>query len=96
MKTRGSIRARIRAGAAFLDSFFGSRSRWRRKIDLETLALENGEACVLGQVDGDFHNHEESFGLTDIACDALGFSTTYRKYPELTKEWKAYLRGGWA
>jgi hypothetical protein len=50
-----SARDRASRGAAYLDDVDPG---WHERIDLEELALASGEACVLGQLHGDFR-----FGL---------------------------------
>lgn len=45
------VRERVRRGAAYLDD---ADARWYRRVNPDTLALESGQHCVLGQLHGEF------------------------------------------
>lgn len=50
-----TVKARVRRGAAVLDahcSTAGGRRRWQDRIDLDTLELSDGCACVVAQLHG--------------------------------------------
>lgn len=89
---------RVRAGAAFLDAVYGRK--WRKKIDLESLALASGTACVLGQTDGDYSEHVNKLDLSEQAAIHMGFQlpdddgngTDRSKWYRLTQTWKRYLK----
>jgi hypothetical protein len=93
------VKARVFAGAAFLDAALGTK--WTKKVDAERLAISNGEACILGQVFGDY-----SYGIDELELiDADGNSLTMARtlgfeqdkdnavtYDLLDQEWKKLLR----
>ena len=86
------LNARVLAGAAFLDRVKGKKS-WRRQVKLQKLALESGTACILGQVDGDFSEAEEKYGLTIEEEKQLGFMAPDGVgWDTLTRAWKNFLR----
>jgi hypothetical protein len=45
------VRERVQRGAEYLD---GVDPEWYRRVDSETLELEDGRHCVLGQLHGEF------------------------------------------
>jgi len=49
--TTAYARQRVRRGATYLDDLDPD---WHRRVDPDTLELANGQACVLGQLHGDF------------------------------------------
>jgi hypothetical protein len=49
--TPEQVRERVRRGADYLDSVDPD---WYRRVDSETLELEDGRHCVLGQLHGEF------------------------------------------
>lgn len=49
--TPAYARQRVRRGATYLDDLDPD---WHRRVDPDTLELANGQACVLGQLHGDF------------------------------------------
>lgn len=87
----GQYRERIERGAAFLDE---KQPCWRQRIDVDGLALENSDRCVLGQLDAWRWNGSQpfsnlvgyGFALTgDESASAHGYAT-------LTAEWREYIR----
>lgn len=53
-------------GAAFLDEF---RPGWHDLIDTDTLRMEHGSACILGQVFGGWSE------ASDLITDEIGINT---------------------
>jgi hypothetical protein len=49
--TEDEVQERVERGATYLD---GVDPGWHRRVDAETLELEDGEHCVLGQLHGGF------------------------------------------
>lgn len=49
--TEEQVQERVERGAAYLDEVDPG---WHRRVTAETLALEDGEHCVLGQLHGEF------------------------------------------
>lgn len=102
MSKRGKFNfaERVRAGAALLDA---RKPGWDSKIKADRLALEDGSACVLGQVYGDYSDgYRELFALEENSynpeiektSEALGFvltGTASRQYRRLTQAWKRFL-----
>ena len=98
------LRARIARGIKFLDREYG-RS-WRRKVDPETLALQNGSACMLGQVEDSFEHALDVLGIDGAKAASMGFNLTeYERekfhiderdtaYAELTEAWRKVLKRG--
>ena len=80
----------IERGAAFLDEHFPG---WEDKIDPETLNLEDGCNCILGQVYGAYFKGAEKLGLENIGDRArLGFTLDGgNHFNALTRDWLAYL-----
>ncbi len=54
------VRARVQRGAEYLDDVDPG---WHRRIDAETLELEDGRHCVLGQLHGEF---QLGLGRSDV------------------------------
>ncbi len=48
---KGTIRKRVRRGAALLDQ---KKRTWFKSIDLDGLAMWDGSACILGQTYGEY------------------------------------------
>lgn len=80
----------ITRGVRFLNREYG-RS-WLRNIRMETLALEEGTACVLGQLEGDYTQALEVFGQDAAWARKHGFTTSSDVddpfWAQLTKAWK--------
>jgi len=49
--TEEKVRERVRRGAEYLDDMDPG---WHRRVDADTLELEDGQHCVLGQLHGGF------------------------------------------
>jgi len=94
---------RILNGAAILDEAAAKKQlpkNWRKKINLETLAMGSYDDCLLGQLFGDF-----GIGVMRLKFNlklrinfwACGFVVNEslkhvdRAYTRLTEGWKAYL-----
>jgi hypothetical protein len=72
---------RVAKGVEFMNKEYG-RS-WLRKIDPERLALEDGSACVLGQVEGEYEDGRDLLGLDNLKAAKLGFySETQSEAPD--------------
>lgn len=90
----------IKAGMTLLDEKVPG---WEKKIDFEELDLSETSFCIVGQVFPDrsyYDVMEDLFGI-DIEnddhlfkkSDSCGFATSdFRKYPELTEEWKQFIQ----
>lgn len=87
-----NLRQRVERGAAMLDKKRRSPA-WRGKIDLETLAIEDGCRCVLGQLYGNYVKGEERLGLITDADKAihLGLVTWAQNPRPLTRAWVRYI-----
>jgi hypothetical protein len=97
-----SVKRRVAKGIMLLNKEYG-RS-WLRKVDPETLALESGTACVLGQLEGNYDDAVETFGIKgseygfNTACDWEGYTqddwgeTEDQEYKELTATWRDQIR----
>jgi len=66
---------RVAQGVRFLDRT--EKPNWERKIDLERLALEQCNACVLGQLDGDFEVGLNFRKLDFIQARKYGFTLDF-------------------
>ena len=49
--TEGAVQERVQRGAAYLDDVDPG---WHRRVNANTLELEDGRHCVLGQLHGEF------------------------------------------
>lgn len=49
--TPEAVRKRVQRGATYLDDFDPG---WHRRVDSETLELDDGQHCILGQLHGEF------------------------------------------
>lgn len=58
-------RERVARGAAQLDE---TRPGWFRDVDLETLAVDDTESCVLTQLYGSFSEGVNALGLRHLCC----------------------------
>lgn len=100
--TRSLLQRAVYRGAGLLDYVRGG-IEWRKNIDPEILALESGEACILGQLYGyyddgldelNFKNKNfrgEDFGF-DVPYEAGSDEGSYRAYEILNELWKKELR----
>jgi len=93
-----TINERVKDGAEFLNFIYGDE--WKQKINLETLDLQSGKSCILGQTDSNFLQHANHLKLDMEDTRQFGFlaesnSSIFNNGPEyssLTKAWKQYLR----
>jgi hypothetical protein len=95
VKISKRIKDAVKAGVAYLDAADGPD--WPHQIDVNSLNLQTGCGCVLGQIE-----RRKTFGAGyDMACarrglnkttPTLGFWTTLRNYPTLTAAWKQVIR----
>lgn len=84
-----TIKVRVKKGVEYMNEQYGRY--WLRKIDPERLALQNGTACVIGQVEGEYNEGRERLGLRQETAVELGFDfdhTAQAEYLLLTQEWK--------
>ena len=98
----GKYDERIDAGIALLDA---DMRNWRDKIDLETLNLETGHDCILGQVYGDLAKEMGIYSGFDAGkyhlygyenSSTYGFDVSYNlgdTYKGLQKAWVRKLQG---
>lgn len=107
--TEEAVRARVERGAAYLDQMDPG---WHRRIDPDTLALDSGRHCVLGQLHGEFRlglgrsdvlslSSAPRFSLSPVAYGfkcVEGVSEAWQKrdYELLTRAWRAAVRIRWA
>ena len=66
----------------------------KRPIGIKRLNMNSPFTCVLGQHDGDFIPGAKRLGLLDWdTYIAHGFAADdYSDYPQLTAEWRAFIR----
>jgi len=84
-------RERVQRGAKYLD---GVDPEWHRRVDSETLELEDGRHCVLGQLHGEFRLglgrsdliSMSSAPRTSLSPVAYGFKCV----TSVPDEWQAY------
>lgn len=57
-------RAAVERGAALLSE---QMPRWEKEIDVDRLAIYDGECCVLGQVYGEYGDGLQALGLDSMA-----------------------------
>ena len=87
--TKTVLENRVNRGIKFMNRQYGRY--WLRKIDPETLALESGTACVLGQVEGDYDNAIYLHNLDFEDSARAGFtldSSADGDWDRLTRTWK--------
>ena len=103
--TPAAARARVRRGAAYLDTVDPG---WADRLDPDTLALADGRCCVLGQLHGDFRRglgrarllSLSSAPRASLSPTAHGFQCVQgvpeaaqaRDYALLDRAWQAALR----
>ena len=84
-------RERVQRGAGYLD---GVDPEWHRRVDSETLELDDGRHCVLGQLHGEFRLglgrsdliSMSSAPRTSLSPVAYGFKCV----TNVPEEWQAY------
>jgi hypothetical protein len=89
--TPGRARERVQRGAEYLD---GVDPEWHRRVDSETLELDDGRHCVLGQLHGEFRLglgrsdliSMSSAPRTSLSPVAYGFKCV----TNVPEEWQAY------
>lgn len=92
------IKERVAKGIELLNIEYG-RS-WLRKIDPEWLALEDGAACVLGQIEGNYGDGAAKLGLSVGDVQAFGFGASRdateqeicTEYQRLTRTWRQSIK----
>lgn len=76
-----TLARQVEAGGRFLDK---AKPGWAERIDLDKLRLENGDSCVLGQLDGDYaHVRDELFNggqFDPYSTEANEVASTYGFY----------------
>lgn len=99
------VRERVKRGAEYLDEMDPG---WHRRVDAETLELEDGRHCVLGQLHGEFRlglgrSHVitlSSAPRASLSPVAYGFKCVEgvseewqaRDYELLTEAWRREVR----
>lgn len=103
--TQEKVAERVRRGAEYLDEMDPG---WHRRVEADTLELEDGRHCVLGQLHGEFRlglgrSHVitlSSAPRASLSPVAYGFKCVEgvsdewqaRDYELLTKAWRAAVR----
>ena len=98
--TLDAARERARRGATYLD---GVDPDWYRSVDPDTLALNDGQACVLGQLHGDYRAglgraallNFSSAPQLNLSPVAYGFQATLGVDDDLEALDYAYLDEAW-
>ena len=80
------VEQRVENGIAFLDQTYGSK--WRRKINWETLDIGSSEKCILGQLEGDYHTGKQKLGLNANSSWERGFYTNLWEIARISHIWK--------
>lgn len=107
--TEDAVQKRVQRGAEYLDEMDPG---WHRRIDPDTLELDSGRHCVLGQLHGEFRlglgrsdvlslSSAPRFSLSPVAYGfkcVEGVSEAWQKrdYELLTRAWRAAVRIRWA
>ncbi|TDB90877.1 hypothetical protein E1264_03360 [Actinomadura sp. KC216] len=78
----------IKRGAAYLDRV---DPEWVKKIDLDLLSINDPKDCVVGQVFGDFWEWMGYYTSWETVHEH-GFAAENGDHPQLTKEWKEFIR----
>ena len=92
--------SRARSGAELLD---GEDPGWAARVDTRTLELADGQACVLGQLHGDFRRglfRSRVLGVSSaparfVSPVDLGFQATREGGPEAERLDYAFLTRAW-
>lgn len=103
--TEETVRKRVQRGAEYLDEMDPG---WHHRVDADTLELEDGQHCVLGQLHGEFRlglgrSHIltlSSAPRASLSPVAYGFKCIEgvsdewqaREYELLTKAWRRAVR----
>lgn len=103
--TEENVRERVQRGAEYLDEMDPG---WHRRVNANTLELEDGQHCVLGQLHGEFRlglgrSHVltlSSAPRASLSPVAYGFKCVEgvsdeweaRDYELLTQAWRAAVR----
>lgn len=90
------IALRVQTGMRFLDLLLPEG--WERKINLDTLDVANGGACVCGQLAYAMPNHTHRGGLYSAIerCD-YGFNSRYCGESDLLNaEWRLQILQRWS
>jgi hypothetical protein len=100
-----TIEQRVEAGAAWLDA---SRPGWLDRIDLDELRMDYCDACILGQIFGDYWDapladhippYGEEMDKYEAKAAQLGFQSVDQRtgstaeLSELGAEWRALIEG---
>jgi hypothetical protein len=90
---RQSVAYRVAKGIKLLNREYGKS--WLRIIDPERLALENCEACVLGQLEGEYSNGTKLLGIKHNGAP-YGFDRYDGEddsaYDRLTRAWRKNIK----
>lgn len=96
--TTTTYEERVAKGAAWLDKMYGPG--WADIIHLETLRMPSTCDCILGQLEGDYHNspiaegdaEEHGFILLFAGPDENDGRGFYQQYELLEQEWVRLIR----
>lgn len=85
------IKACVEKGVKFLDREYGKS--WLRNINAETLALQNGSACMLGQLEGTYETAKQLLHMNSVKAEQYGFTIAYcnniaAQWALLTETWR--------
>ena len=94
---RFTAKANVAAGAAYLDGVIPS---WFKQIDIDSLRLDDGTYCVLGQLYDTFSKGELTLDLCTEKSTELGFLAPFtsipdswsRRFGSLTRFWREEIR----
>lgn len=81
----------IEEGAEILDNYFGNRSVWVSKLNLDTLDMNGSRSCVLGQIFGDFVDGTKILGITYDIRNCFQ-SAAHSTLSNPTASWVKFLR----
>lgn len=77
---RDKYRVKVQAGVKWLDAEY---PKWRQRIEVETLDMENPCKCVIGQVAGEYY---DALLTADLDPDVDGVELGFLCEPEWHRE----------
>ena len=88
---KSTIPLRVANGAMLLDTQYPEG--WAYRINVDRLSVYSLKKCILGQLEGDFHEGKRKLGLgAGLTSSSHGFATLVPwRYQWLTKEWKRQI-----
>lgn len=98
MVDASALKARVAAGAAYLDEV---RPGWHDAVNVERLSMDHPEDCVIGQVFGDYDDYVNAQGIGRDLAEGLGLFSQYQgdtadwlnSYAILTDLWREVITG---